>query len=179
MSLLLVTFRTPRSQAPFLDRSYPASTVLRACPPPQTTRPVPRGSPVGSRDLPSQGLPVLPVVTSFMHAVATTPVGSQGIRRSVLPRHGQEAHHPTTTAFPVIQAGRLPHYPFRGLLSVHSRSACMLADSLKEPFLGVLQSNSLPPQTAPSATGWSNKMPGGFRTHWKRHAFHGTLRNSG
>ena len=139
MSQLLVTFRTPRSQAPFLDQSYPASTVLRACPPPQTTRPVPRGSPVGSRNLPSQGLPVLPVVTSFMHAVATTPVGPQGIRRSVLPRHGQEAHHPTTTAFPVIQAGRLPHYPFRGLLDVHSRSACMLADFPRKPFLEVLQ----------------------------------------
>jgi len=28
---------------------------------------------------------------------------------------------PATAAFPVSQAGRLPHYPFRGLLSVHSR----------------------------------------------------------
>ena len=28
---------------------------------------------------------------------------------------------PTTAAFPEIQAGRLPHYLFRGLLSVHSR----------------------------------------------------------
>ena len=26
-------------------------------------------------------------------------------------------------AFPEIQAGRLPHYPFRGLLGVHSRCA--------------------------------------------------------
>jgi hypothetical protein len=25
-------------------------------------------------------------------------------------------------AFPIIQAGRLLHYPFRGLLNVHSRS---------------------------------------------------------
>jgi hypothetical protein len=32
---------------------------------------------------------------------------------------------PEMAAFPVIQAGRLPHYPFRGLLSVHSlRPAC-------------------------------------------------------
>ena len=51
------------------------------------------------------------------------------------------------TAFPVSQAGRLPHCPFRGLLSVH----CTLrpADSLSRlmrPFgIGVLQSNSLPP----------------------------------
>jgi len=27
---------------------------------------------------------------------------------------------PAAAAFPVKQAGRLPHYPFRGLLSVHS-----------------------------------------------------------
>ena len=29
--------------------------------------------------------------------------------------------NPAAAAFPVFQAGRLPHYPFRGLLSVHSR----------------------------------------------------------
>ena len=32
--------------------------------------------------------------------------------------------------FPVITAGRLPHYPFRGLLSVHfAVAACVLAES--------------------------------------------------
>jgi hypothetical protein len=32
------------------------------------------------------------------------------------------AHNvPSASAFPEIQAGRLLHYPFRGLLSVHSR----------------------------------------------------------
>ena len=25
------------------------------------------------------------------------------------------------TAFPIFQVGRLPHYPFRGLLNVYSR----------------------------------------------------------
>src|SRR5450755_1713564 len=38
-----------RSQAPFLHRHYPASSVLRACPPPPTARPVPRGRPVGPK----------------------------------------------------------------------------------------------------------------------------------
>ena len=93
------------------------------------------------------------------------------------PRQGKEAHHPATTAFPVgtarrvVQAGRLPQYPFRGRAptagwsDVHSRSACRLADFPRKPFLEVLQSISLPPRTAPSATGWSNKLPGGIRTH--------------
>ncbi len=47
---------------------------------------------------------------------------------------------PATTAFPVVVAGRLLRQRFQGLLGVH----CALrpawpADSLEEPFLGVLQ----------------------------------------
>ena len=43
-------------------------------------------------------------------------------------------------------------------------TACTLADSLKEPFPEVLQSGSLPPRTAPGATGRSDPWPGGIRT---------------
>src|SRR6476661_9016473 len=42
--------------------------------------------------------------------------------------------------------------------------ACLLADSPKEPFPRVLQSQSLPPRTAPGATGWSDQLPGGVCT---------------
>ncbi len=42
---------TPRTKAPSLPRSYPASSVLRASPPPHVTRPVPRGEPVEEFDL--------------------------------------------------------------------------------------------------------------------------------
>ena len=49
-------------------------------------------------------------------------------------------------AFPISQAGRLPHYPFRGLISIRMLQH---ADSLsrpRRPFdIGVLQSISLPP----------------------------------
>ncbi len=42
---------------------------------------------------------------------------------------------PTAAAFPVTRSGRLPHYPFRGLLDVHSHSACMFAESPEsDPF---------------------------------------------
>jgi hypothetical protein len=64
-----------RSQAPFLHRHYPASSVLRACPPPNALRPMPRGVPVESHDLSALGLPVLPVDSSFTHAIANTPAG--------------------------------------------------------------------------------------------------------
>jgi len=111
MSQLLVTFRTPRSQAPFLDRSYPASMVLQACPPPQTTRPVPRGRPVGSRDHPSLGLPVLPVVSSFTHAVAITPVGPRGVCHSVLPPTWSGGTPPHDDGLPRYSGGSAPTLP--------------------------------------------------------------------
>ena len=64
-----------RSQVPFLHRRYPASSVVRACPSPRTAQPAPHGVLVESHDLSPLGLPVLPVVSSFTHAIATTPAG--------------------------------------------------------------------------------------------------------
>ena len=63
-----------RSQAPFLRRRYPASLVLRACPPPHTARPLPHGRPVGALP-PPLGLPVLRRTSLYMHADANTPAG--------------------------------------------------------------------------------------------------------
>jgi len=57
------------------------------------------------------GLPVLRLSSSSTHAVTNTPAEPQAALRS---------HSPVTTAFPVLTPGRLPHHPFRGLLSVHS-----------------------------------------------------------
>ena len=69
--------------------------------------------------------------TSIISTVTTTPAE---------PQEASLVSYPATAAFPVIMAGRLPHCTFRGLLGVH----CALrparpADSLTEPFLGVLQ----------------------------------------
>ncbi len=101
-----------KSKAPFLHRHYPASSVLRTCPPPQTAQSAPHGVLVESHDLSPLGLPVLPVDSSFTHAIAITPAGPVEIRRSLAR---------PAAAFPIGQAGRLPHYLFRGLLGVHSR----------------------------------------------------------
>ena len=61
-------------------------------------------------------------------------------------------------AFPVSSAGRLPRYPFRGLLNVHcALSPARSLNRPRRPFsIEVLQSVSLPPRTAPIATGWSD-----------------------
>lgn len=54
---------------------------------------------------------MLRLVPVCIHAVATTPAGSTNpFARTVT----------SSAAFPESQAGRLLHYPFRGLLSVYS-----------------------------------------------------------
>ena len=67
------SFRHPSTpEAPFLDRHYPASSVVRASPPPWRPGLAPHGVPVGACTPPT-GLPVLPRLPSSIHADATTP----------------------------------------------------------------------------------------------------------
>ena len=40
--------------------------------------------------------------------------------------------------------------------------------------IGVFQRDSLPPLTAPIASGWNDQLPGGTHTHWRSPSFHGT-----
>jgi hypothetical protein len=63
------------TKAPSLDRSYPASSVLRASPPPPSARSVPRGSPVGGHVPPPRGFPVLRWISVDKHAASSTPAG--------------------------------------------------------------------------------------------------------
>ena len=73
------------------------------------------------------GLPVLRQISLYVHAVTfTLPPWSRSLPAeppdSVALTHWPgPSWNPATAAFPVIQAGRLPRCPFRGLLSVHSR----------------------------------------------------------
>src|SRR5450631_621832 len=106
-----------KSQAPFLHRHYPASTVVRACPPPHTTEPAPHGVLVESHDLSPLGLPVF---RRFPLPCMPTPLPRRN--RPMLSLSWRAA-----TAFPTNQTGRLPQFPFRGRAppagwsSVHSR----------------------------------------------------------
>ena len=82
------------------------------------------------------GFPVLRRSPLYMHAVATTPA-EPGCCRSLPQR---------SSAFPESQAGRLPHCPFRGLLSVHYslRPACS-PSHLNDPLHQKASTASLPP----------------------------------
>ena len=114
-----------RSQAPFLGRHYPASSVLQACPPPQTTRPAPHGVSVESHDLSSLGLPVLRADSSFTHAIATTPAGPVELCRS-----GLDQRRPSPS---VGQVGsRIAR--FEDCSAFTHVMACVLADSLRSLF---------------------------------------------
>ena len=99
-----------------LTRKFGLSvTSLSATPPAQAG---PRGFPVGAC-APPTGLPVL-----LLSPSSRMPPPVPRRNRSVL---SSLASRPLS-AFPVLTAGRLPHCPFRGLLSVHFalRPACSL-----------------------------------------------------
>ena len=91
-----------RSQAPFLRRHYPASRVLRACPPPHTARPGPRGLPVGEPP-PPLGFPVLRRISLYT-CRRHYPGGIVGCSRCSLPQRQRPS--------PKSRRGRLTALPF-------------------------------------------------------------------
>ena len=108
------SFRHPSTpEAPFLDRYYPASSVVRASPPPW--RP---GLPLtGFRLVRAHHRQGFPCCHVFPLPYMPTPLPRR--KRSGAP----VASLPSpSSAFPLTSEGRLPHYSFRGLLSVRSRS---------------------------------------------------------
>ena len=96
-------------EAPFLDRHYPASSVVRTSPQPRPARPAPHGVPVGACHAADGASRVAPF--SLVHACCRHYPGRTAGRTCRSPS-------PATAAFPETQAGRLLHYPSRGLLSV-------------------------------------------------------------
>ena len=146
MSRPLVASGVPSTQAPFLHRRYPVSSVLRACPPPHAAQPVPRGSPVGELSPPHhRGFPCC-VDPLCQHAVAITPVRPRrGSLLGPLPTWSRGTFPLATAAFPIIQVGRLSHCPFRGLLSVYSRYGLLTRGVAWRPFPSKAPTASLPP----------------------------------
>jgi len=83
------------------------------------------------------------------------------------------------TAFPEIQAGRLPHHPFRGLLSVYS---CYGLHTRQVPYRTLYTegfSRFVNLHDCSDCYRLERQLPGGLRTHWKTVPLHGALNNSG
>ena len=107
------SFQHPSTpEAPFLDRNYPASSVVRASPPPW--RP---GLPLTgfrlTRAHHRQGFPCC-VLFPLPCMPAPIPRRERSVPLSLSSR--------PPSVFPFSTQGRLPHCPFRGLLGVHSHS---------------------------------------------------------
>ena len=147
--------RPPSTEAPSLRRSYPASSVLRASPTPQTARPVSRELPVNPYcdhrwDFPCCVWSPLPACRRQY------PGRSDGnlLARTI----------PPTSAFPRTGTGRLLHYAFRGLLSVHSRYGLSARGVAKRPFPSKAPAASLPPPPLRLLPAGTTELPGGSYT---------------
>ena len=66
---------------------------------------------------------------------------------------------PVASAFPVILAGRLLHWLFRGLLSVHSRCGPHGPLTSKRGLFSECFRPLVASWSAPSASGWSESLP--------------------
>ena len=103
------------------------------------------------------------------------------------PCHACRRHYPGGTAWTlslVLSSQRRPsplsdrvgsHIILFEACSAFTRvTACLRAESPTRPFdIGVLRRDSLPPLTAPTASGWSDPLPGGTLTHWRPPSLHG------
>ena len=143
-------------QLRLLDRRSPdtASLVLRTSPPPCRPNLTLAGCRL-AHATPPAGLPVLRPSPPSTRAAATTPAEPVGAR---------VARFPT--------AGSLPRIPGGSASASLRYEACAAFTSLRpawslnrpgRPFvIGVLQPMSLPPSSAPTATGWSDSCRAGF-----------------
>ena len=142
------------NQGPFPLPALPGfsgTTGLSATPPAQAG---PRGFPVGACAPPS-GLPVLLLSPSCTHAAANTPAEPVGAR---------VARFPTAASLPRFNGGSASALPVSrpARRSLSLPPACSLSRPWRPFVIEVLQSSSLPPRTAPTASGWSDSCRAGF-----------------
>jgi len=146
--------RCSRTKAPSLHRRYSASPVLRAFPPPSRPDLALAGCRLACA-APPAGLPVLRPFPSSMHGAANTPAEAVG---------ACVARFPTAGSLPRMIGGSasaaLVSRPARRSLAL--RPAWSLSRPWRPFFIGVLQPTSLPPSSAPTATGWSDSCRAGF-----------------
>ena len=145
------------TKAPSLHRRYPASSVLRASPPPHTARP-------GSRELPVD--PQLRI-TAGASRVASGPRF-----------HACRRHYPgriDATDSLVFSHQRRPSLDnrrvgscisgFEPCSAFTSITACMIAKSPARPFTSKASAVSLPPLLLRLLPGGAIQFPGGIYTH--------------
>ena len=156
-------------EAPSLGRHCPASTVVRASPPPWPARPCPHGSSVGACHAAGRASVLRPFPSST-RAAAITPAEPVGARVARFPTAGSLPRNPggSASALPVSRPARR---------SIALRPTWSLNRPGRPFVVGVLQPMSLPPSSAPTATGWSDSCRAGFAPaeEWRRVTAHWSM----
>ena len=142
-----------------LHRHYPASSVLRASPPPQNARPVPHGLPLGYACTTPWGFPCC-VRLPCVHAIATTPAQPLG---------ALFARFPSRSSLPRVSVRvGLRIVLFEDCSAFTHVTACTLAGppTVIRYIRGF--SHFVTSMTAPIATGWSESCRVGLAPTEKR-----------
>ena len=143
--------RSSRTEAPSLHRHYPASPVLQASPSPQDARPVPRGRPVAHTRARLGASRVARVFLVYM--LSPIPRHSSWVPLCSIPQSYQSS--------PEAAPGRPVHFPFRGLLGVHSRYGLHTRNVTKVVTLYTVGFDYFVTSiAAPVASGWSIRRVG-------------------
>src|SRR3954447_17053451 len=147
--------------------------VLRACPPPQPARPVPRGRPVAGRSPAPPGASRVASGLLFGHAAANTPVGP-------LDRIAHGTAY--STRFPLIQrrrpspeVGRVGSHitAFGACSAFTTRCGLPARGAALRPFASKAPAASLPPPPLRLLPAGATQLPGGDFTHGRPAPYHG------
>src|SRR5271157_2601261 len=164
-SLKSGSYSRPIPKAPSLDRSYPVSTVLRASPPPQAARPIPRGCPVEGHAPSPLGVSRVALDLRVPTCRRHYPGGPLGSDRSwgglfqPFPIHPQRRRPSPSECEVGVHIGR-----FEACSTCTCVTACRLAASPKRHICLEGSDGFVTSTAAPIATGWSDPVAG-----WELH----------
>jgi hypothetical protein len=158
--------RPSLTEVPSLDRSYPASSVLRTSPPPHTARPISHELQVDPLTAITAGASRFASGLLCLHAIAIIPAGPMELVRSSLSIVSGLPCEKVRSAPAIIVSGPAQ----RSLMLWPTCSRSRLAT------LSIESSDSFVASAAVSiATGWSEPVPGRELHPLKSSAFHGAL----
>ena len=149
-------------EAPFLHRHYPVSSVLRASPPP--CRPDTGSSPVQAltlagcrlaRATPPDRASRVASIPLFHACCRHYPGGTGRCMRRSLPDQCQPSPFPWRVGFRIARFGACSAF-------THVAARMVAKPPVAARYIEVLQTMSLPPSSAPTATGWSDSCRAGF-----------------
>ena len=141
-------------EAPFRRRHYPASPVIRASPPPCRPDLALTGCRLARATPPDRASRVASI--PLFHACCRHyPGGTRRCMRRSLPDRCQPSPFPCWVGFRIERFGACSAF-------AHAAARMVAKPPVAARYIEVLQTMSLPPPSAPIATGWSDSCRAGF-----------------